>query len=289
VPGADDNASGVAAVLVAADLLSQYAPECTFQYTLWTGEEQRMLGSIAWAEEASTQGLDIRGVLNLDMIAYNSDDAPNVDLHARSWLSESVALADLFAGVVAAYDLELDPEVLVDVRAGGNSDNSSFWDRGYPAILAIEDHDDFTPYYHTAGDALSTLNLPYFTEFARAGLATFLHMGGCLTEGRTGILHGHVTAAAAEPAHTGASPIAAATVEMSDENGLAHQATTDSAGYYRRPLPAGTYTVTASAEGYRPMTTHGVAVTADLTTTLNLNLDTSHHWRMPLPLIHRGR
>jgi hypothetical protein len=89
-PGADDNASGSSAVLVAADILSQYSSECTLQYALWTGEEQGMRGSDAWAEWAGSQGLNILGVLNLDMIAYDSDATPVVDLHARSWLPGSM-------------------------------------------------------------------------------------------------------------------------------------------------------------------------------------------------------
>ena len=188
-PGADDNASGASAVLLAAELLSQLQPECTFQFALWTGEEQGLLGSAAWAKTAAAQDKDIRGVLNLDMIAYDSDEAPIVDLHARSDLPGSVALARLFAGVVDTYALNLEPDVLVDDWLGDYSDNKRFWDEGYSAILAIEDNDDFTPYYHTTDDTLATLNMPYFTEFARASLGTFLHMSGCLNEGQPTVVH----------------------------------------------------------------------------------------------------
>ena len=44
-PGADDNASGSAATLIAADILSQYQWGCTLRFALWTGEEQGLLGS----------------------------------------------------------------------------------------------------------------------------------------------------------------------------------------------------------------------------------------------------
>lgn len=180
-PGADDNASGSSAVLAAAQLISEsdfyYDP--TLIFALWTGEEQGLVGSDYWAGLASSSGMNIQGVLNLDMIAYNTTgSAPVLDLHAHSALPATVALANLFSDVVGAYGLDLAPQVLVDNYLGDYSDNASFWDRGYSAILAIEDGDDLTPYYHTAADTLATLNLPYFTAFARASLGTFLHLCG---------------------------------------------------------------------------------------------------------------
>ncbi len=69
--GADDNASGWTAVLVAADILSQYYWGCTLRFTLWTGEEQGLLGSQAYATRSSNAGENIRGYLNLDMVGYN--------------------------------------------------------------------------------------------------------------------------------------------------------------------------------------------------------------------------
>ena len=179
-PGADDNASGSTGVLMAADILSQYRFGCTLKFILWTGEEQGLLGSDAWAAWAGNQGLDIQGVLNMDMIAYDSDAAPVVDLHARSWLPDSVALANLFADVVEAYNLDLEPNVLVDNWLGDYSDNKSFWDKGYAAILSIEDYDDFTPYYHSTNDRLSTLNMTYFTTFVQAAVGTLVHASDCL-------------------------------------------------------------------------------------------------------------
>jgi hypothetical protein len=179
-PGADDNASGSAAVLMAANILSQYDWGCTLKFALWTGEEQGLLGSNAWAEEAHDAGLDILGVFNMDMIAYDSDETPAVDLHVRSHLPDTLAIAHVFTRVVDLYDLDLVPNVLIDNSLGNYSDNKSFWDEGYAAILAIEDYDDFAPYYHTVQDQLSTLNLAYFAEFVKASVGTFVHMSDCL-------------------------------------------------------------------------------------------------------------
>jgi hypothetical protein len=179
-PGADDNASGSTAAILLAQVLSQYEWDCTLRFGVWTGEEQGLLGSRAYAMRAAAGEENIAGVLNLDMIGYNSDSLPIIDLHARSWLPDSVALAHLYDDVVTAYQLDLTPHILVDYSLGNYSDNKSFWDQGYAAILAIEDDDDFTPFYHSTSDRLDTLDLDYFTEAVRAAVATTAHMSGCL-------------------------------------------------------------------------------------------------------------
>ncbi len=175
-PGADDNASGSAAVLMAADLLGGRDFSYTIIYALWTGEEQGMLGSTAWAAEAAAAGRNIAGVINLDMIGYDSDATPDIDLYARSTVPGSVTLTHVLSDVVGLYELDLVPEIFVDVTLGNYSDNRSFWDYGYAAFLAIEDDDDFTPYYHTPSDTLATLNMAYMTDFTRAAVGTLAHL-----------------------------------------------------------------------------------------------------------------
>lgn len=185
-PGADDNASGVATVLLAADILSQYRWNCTLRFSLWTGEEQGLLGSNAYAQRASDNGEQIVGVLNLDMIGWDGMAGPDMDLHAnQADVPASMQLAELFAEVVEAYNVNLQPEI---IPAGiGRSDHVSFWSHGYAAILGIEDYapdgHDFNPYYHTTQDLLQHLDMDYFTEFATASVGTFAHMGGLLLPG----------------------------------------------------------------------------------------------------------
>ena len=55
-PGADDNASGSSGVLLAASLLSQYRWDVTLRFALWTGEEQGLNGSEAYAVRAAANG-----------------------------------------------------------------------------------------------------------------------------------------------------------------------------------------------------------------------------------------
>lgn len=178
-PGADDNASGSAAVLMAAELLAPYSFDSTLRFALFTGEEQGLLGSAAYA--ASIANEDIRGMLNLDMIAWDSLDGPDMDLHARFTITGSVELANYFVDVVNAYDLNLMPEVYT--YGTGASDHASFWAQGFPAVLAIEDYqpsgfNDFNPYYHTVNDRSLFLDQNFFAEMTKAAVATLAHLGG---------------------------------------------------------------------------------------------------------------
>ena len=98
-PGADDNASGTTAVMIAADVLSQYDFGSTIRFVAFTGEEQGLIGSHYYAQDAYNEGDNILGVLNLDMIAYDSDDQPIIELHAGTGAG-SIAIANLFTDVV---------------------------------------------------------------------------------------------------------------------------------------------------------------------------------------------
>ncbi len=181
-PGADDNASGAAAVLAAAKELAGLDFAYTMRFALFTGEEQGMVGSNAYAQKVAAAGETIIGVINLDMIAWDAKNDPDLDLHTHNptEADASDALAYFFANMIKVYDLALLPQVLEDGTR--SSDHSRFWDQGYPAILVIEDYlnpdelagepRDWNPNYHTVNDLLATLNLVYCREVARAAAAT---------------------------------------------------------------------------------------------------------------------
>jgi chitodextrinase len=263
-PGADDNASGTTAVMIAADILSQFQWDCTVRFVAFTGEEQGLLGSKAYALRSYNLGENIAGVLNLDMIAYNSDTYPIVDLHARSWLPGSVAMANLFSQVVTTYDIALTPDILIDQSLGNYSDNKSFWDRGYSAILGIEDYNDFTPYYHTVNDRLNTLDMAYFTNFVKASVGTFAHMG-CLIP-PPGWLVGTVSD------NYSGLPLAGATIEAT-ANGSAGSTTSGADGSYSLALEEGTYEVTVQADGYAPWAAPPVLVSSYVTIPFDVALE----------------
>ncbi|HNT75592.1 MAG TPA: M20/M25/M40 family metallo-hydrolase [Anaerolineae bacterium] len=184
-PGADDNASGSIGVLTAAQLMSQHTFSRTVRFVLFTGEEQGMYGSKRYADLVSAAGDDIVAVYNMDMIAWDNVGGPTLRLHIRAAANPGypgdLAIAGVFTNVVEAYGLDAALTPIIDPDGLLFSDHSFFWNKGYPAILAIEDdNDDFNDYYHTAGDRLSTLNMAYYTAYVKASVGTAAHLAGPL-------------------------------------------------------------------------------------------------------------
>jgi len=279
-PGADDNASGATAVMIAADILSQYDFGSTIRFIAFTGEEQGLWGSHYYAQDAAYAGDNILGVLNLDMIAYNSDDQPIIELHAGTWAG-SIAIANLFSDVVDTYDIDLVPEIIT-AGATDRSDHASFWDYGYDAILGIEDFEgDRTPYYHTTGDQLSTLDIDYLTDFVRASVGTVASMAYLLP----GYLEGTVTDASS------ADPLVGVAVTIISQEDRAQRITsTDSSGYYTETLPVGLYDITAEAGAYYSATASGVEILANEVTTHDFALARWPRFYVPLwPKNHTWR
>lgn len=180
-PGADDNASGCVGVLLTAEQMTAHTWPRTVQYVLFTGEEEGLLGSAAYAEWLAAHGVNVVAVYNMDMIAWESDSEPRLRLHTRTSSTPDsvvdVLLACMFTNVVRAYGLQNALLPVIAMSGVWYSDHSRFWARNYPAILAIEDDErDFNRYYHTTNDTLMTLNLEYFTAYVKASLGTVAHL-----------------------------------------------------------------------------------------------------------------
>ncbi|MDZ7625637.1 MAG: M28 family peptidase [Ignavibacteriaceae bacterium] len=168
-PGADDNASGTAAVIEAARIFTQYNSKYTIIYALWDEEEQGLIGSAYYALQAFNSGDSIMGVINMDMIAYDSNNDNIADLHTRP-VGTSIYLKDKMVEVNSLYSLGL----TLDIKNPGStySDHASFWNRNYGAILLIEDRSDFNAYYHTVNDKIQYFNMTYFLKMSKASLGT---------------------------------------------------------------------------------------------------------------------
>lgn len=184
-PGADDNGSGSIAVLQAAEILTPYHFDATLRFILFTGEEQGLYGSAAYAQ--MVQNEDVRGVLNMDMIAWDNTGGPNMDLHANSGVAGSMALAQVYADVVSAYGINLTPAIYSN--GTGSSDHASFWNVGIPAFLVIENYwsdgviaADFNAYYHTANDRTLYYDQTFLTNMTKASLGSFAHMAAVRTD-----------------------------------------------------------------------------------------------------------
>jgi hypothetical protein len=168
VPGADDNASGTAAVIEAARIFRNYNSKYTIIYALWDEEERGLYGSEYYAHQAYLASDSIMGVINLDMIAYDGNSDGNADIH-NSPIGSTSFIKDKMLEVNLLYGTNLDLDV---VPAQPYSDHQSFLDYGYGAILLIEDDNDFHPYYHTANDLIQYFNLPYFLKMTKVSLGS---------------------------------------------------------------------------------------------------------------------
>ena len=181
-PGADDNASGVAAVLEVARLLSEQSFPCTIRFINFAGEEQGLIGSAHYAEQAYRRGDMIDGVINLDMIAYESLPPGDhlVDIHAgtdpRSVLLADELVASISSLEEAIHELPLLVPQVITAGATWRSDHGSFWARGFPAVLGSEDMDDLNPNYHSTRDTRSRIRPQLMVEFTKAALVTIARL-----------------------------------------------------------------------------------------------------------------
>jgi hypothetical protein len=168
---ADDNASGCAAVLESARLMSQMEFEYTIIFAFWDEEEIGLLGSTYYAQQAAFNNEIINGVINLEMFGWDSDDDMLFDIHTQNY-ANSNQLADLLVSLDETYDLLLQPQIHNPGTTA--SDHSSFWNAGYSAIVYSEAFfsGDGNPYYHTSQDRIEHFNLPYFHELSKLAVAS---------------------------------------------------------------------------------------------------------------------
>jgi hypothetical protein len=175
-PGADDDASGSAAVLETARVLSQIQTPYTIIYALWDEEEIGRVGSAYYAQQAAQAGDNILGVVNLEMFGWDSNQDGLMDIHT-SPIANSIQLADLVYDLQNVYNLGLSP--VIYNPGTPFSDHSSFWDQGYTAVLftqAFFHGIDLNPYYHTSNDRISFFNMDYFFALSKLAVVTIAHL-----------------------------------------------------------------------------------------------------------------
>ena len=176
-PGADDNASGSVAVFAAAEVLRRYSFERTLRFVLFTGEEQGLYGSDAYAAAAKAAGETNLVALNLDMVAWDGNGDKVLNLYVRPGIAAELDAAATFTNVTRVYGLATGVVGAVVQEAVDWSDHYSFNSYGLSAICLIEeDVADFNPYYHTTNDTLARLNLPFFTHATKALVGAAAHL-----------------------------------------------------------------------------------------------------------------
>jgi hypothetical protein len=171
-PGADDNASGVAAILEMARLLHGVRLRDTLRFVAFSGEEQGLWGSTAYANDLRAAGVNVHRLINLDMIGWPpADGSVTVERDLGNVVAGNDATSQAFGDVMAqaAADYTTLPVKLGPIYA---SDYMPFEANGDVTIGAYEGSGN--PHYHATSDQPATLDYGYLTSVTRLTLATVL-------------------------------------------------------------------------------------------------------------------
>lgn len=174
-PGADDNATGVAAVIETARILSQYEFDRSIIYCAFSAEEVGLVGSDEYAEHCSDiMGMDILAYFNNDMNGYlNPGDEIHIDL---IYPNSAETLGNYYKNVASVYFPQM--EVTHKNLVGGDSDHTSFNQRGYMGIYPFEDVDNYSPYIHTGSDVIGTSvnSFEQSERYTQMNIASIAHL-----------------------------------------------------------------------------------------------------------------
>ena len=174
--GADDNASGVSAVLQLAKafLASGQQPERTIIFAFWDGEEKGLLGSSYFVQNCSFIN-SVKGYLNYDMIGRNSNEA-KPQLVDYFYTEANSAFGEWLKNDIKKYKLKLEPIYHPWDKPVGGSDNGSFAKAGVPIIWY---HTNAHPDYHHPSDHASRINWEKVVEITKA---SFLNLWNLANE-----------------------------------------------------------------------------------------------------------
>lgn len=168
-PGADDDASGTAAIIESARILSKYNFNKTIMYCTWNAEEVGLIGSRYFAERIDEIDFDIKGVYNFDMIGY-SENGENIALHSDH---RSKNLLDMMVNMDKRLELPLNITPITE-DPEKRSDHFSFWMRGYKACLVIEEK--YNPYYHTTEDTIDKISISMVESVTRLAVSSTIKL-----------------------------------------------------------------------------------------------------------------
>ncbi|HJV72475.1 M20/M25/M40 family metallo-hydrolase [Ideonella sp.] len=204
-PGANDDASGVAAVLEAARVLSKHRFRATIVYAALSGEEQGLYGGKVLAAYARTQGWQVEADLNNDIIgSSHGQDGVHDNATVRVFSegtkatetpaqankrrynggeldSPSRNLARFMAAQAEAHLTNLRVEMVYRTdRYGRGGDQVSFLELGFPAVRVTEAHEDYTHQHQDLrtehgvpyGDTIEFVDFDYLAQVTRLNLVT---------------------------------------------------------------------------------------------------------------------
>lgn len=167
-PGADDDGSGTIATIAAAYIMSQYSFDHTIRFVTFSGEEQGLLGSERYVQEAYSNGDNIVATLNVDMIGFaeTENQGNNIKIYHND---DSNWLVDFTDDIADQYNEYINLNVIPSGWSQG-SDHYYFWEYGYDALFYHEY--EFNHYYHSPQDTIENMNITYDVKCSRLILAT---------------------------------------------------------------------------------------------------------------------
>lgn len=184
-PGANDNASGTAAMLALARRFAKSQPERTLRFVAFTNEEppyfqQREMGSWVYADQCSQRQENLVCVLSLETMGYYTDK-PDSQQYPPPFGAVYPSVGNFIAVIGDVGSRKLVRDVVESFRrhaefpseggavpravpGAGWSDHWSFWQAGYPAVMITDTAPFRYPYYHQAEDTPDKLD---FDRMAR--------------------------------------------------------------------------------------------------------------------------
>ncbi len=203
-PGANDDASGTAAVLEIARVMAKYPFEATIIFMAVAGEEQGLLGSIYFAEQARKRNLNIEAMLTNDIIGNTlggngvrdtrtlrvfSEGVPSNETDSEARTRRSIGGEnDSPSRQLARFIQEVSPRYVTGIdiamiyrrdRYGRGGDHVPFLERGYAAVRLTEANEDFRHQHQNVrvengiqyGDLPEFVDFAYVTRIARVNAA----------------------------------------------------------------------------------------------------------------------
>jgi hypothetical protein len=170
-PGANDNASGVAAAIEIARIMksNNYIPANTIKFVAFGSEELGLFGSWAYANFALQHNLGIKFMLNNDMIAYEPDNNTanwKVNIldydNSHTLRQEAQMLCNKYT-ILTSYN---------DNTYHNATDSYPFFASGYKALFFFSDV--FDPDYHSVNDVASHCNFVYCREIVKLNCAILI-------------------------------------------------------------------------------------------------------------------
>lgn len=199
-PGANDDASGTAAVLEMARVMAKHEFDATVVFMAVAGEEQSLLGSTHFAEQAKQKNWDIEGMFTNDIVGNTlggngvrdrgtirvfsegvpSNETPAEATTRRSVGGENDSPSRQLARFIKEVSERSVPQMKVMLvyrrdRYGRGGDHIPFLERGYPAVRFTEVNEEFRHQHQNVrvengvqyGDLPQFVDFPYIANVAR--------------------------------------------------------------------------------------------------------------------------